>query len=75
MKCKVQELDVRRKFEGNTGRGTGESSVTSGACCDATPEVDGPVGARGGYRVGGNVTVRPNQSNRSDLSPVLSMHR
>jgi hypothetical protein len=63
------------KFEGLARRGTGECSVTSLSCCDATPEVDESVGVRGGFRVGGNVTVRPNQSNRSDLSPVLFVHR
>lgn len=57
MKCGMQELRARNgdhwKFEGITERGTGESSVTTGACCDATPEVDGTMGARGGYRAGG----------------------
>jgi len=39
-----EHIDDRLKFEGLTGRGTGEPSVTRSASCDATPEVNGPVG-------------------------------
>jgi len=39
-----EHIDDRLKFEGFTGRGTGEPSVTRSASCDATPEVKGPVG-------------------------------
>lgn len=39
-----EHIDDRMKFEGIAGRGTGEPSVTRSASCDATPEVNGPVG-------------------------------
>lgn len=39
-----EHIDNRSKFDEIKGRGTGEPSVTRSACCDATPEVNGPVG-------------------------------
>lgn len=57
-----ERIDDHLKLEGITGRGTGEASVTRSAWCDATPEVNRPVGVRGRCRVEGtSLTGRTNQ--------------